>query len=164
MVFVDKTLEEMTQEVGCARLAFSKSLTPKDNPDLFKSRHCGYKKYFNAQDTLIVSLLNEMELGEHSEYVVGSVISLAIENSLTRGHLGDLFLPLTFNVLVGSEGSILRIRDYGLGFNHVEHLELRTRGKRCYDGNGEGIKYFNSASPEIAYEGSGNIMNIMVKK
>jgi hypothetical protein len=163
MVLIAKSLEEMTQEIGNPQFSYYGIFTPEKDVENFEERTYAGNPYVNVRKSFIDALMDELNLHKTSKWEAGSAVALALENSLTRGHLCDDFLPVSIKVFTGDYGSVIRIRDSGPGFDFLGHIRERTEGKYYGTGRGTGILFFDHCGPQVSYEGDGSIVNILVK-
>jgi len=117
-----------------------------------------------------------------------AAVDLALENAFTRGHgmffslskqeskerrrkgifpsycFVDTYLPISLKIFSGENGSIVRIRDSGEGFLYQDKIAKMEKGERYFSPftHGKGMYTMNEPGIQVAYEGAGNIINIML--
>lgn len=191
MTLVNKNLEEMMLEIEFKKLTFFDYWNPERFPDRV---HFSGIEYDFGLDLLLVAnkiymqeIVNECEKGKAlNKELLKPVLSLALENSLTRGNRNsyifnneegdkickegipvrcyrECYLPLSIKIFHGEKGFIIRIRDSGEGFPYTKIIAKKREGESYAQNFGKGMYVMDKEGVEVAYEGTGSTINIMFK-
>jgi len=165
MTFVNKSLDQMMQEINCNQLAYFDFWKPSEFPKRHKERNLYLGKYLDISNDYVDFLISKIpaESNIHPDNLLKSAIILTFENALTRGNHCDINSAVSLKLFSGNKGSIFRIRDSGNGFPYVDFINKYYLGQKVHNGNGNGFIVFDFDLIEVAYEGKGNIINIMIK-
>lgn len=176
MVFVDKSLDQMLDEVKFEKFGAYWFITPEDRREIDVDSNCIVTESFGE------------ELHKHiNDPASIYTIFCAIENAYMRGNKYNNdpnegsrtngYLPLTVKTFVGKRGMVVRIRDSGNGFSFkskIKALRKEATGKDTFfDGSehcvyettgegGDGMKEMDQGWPQCTYEGDGSVVNIMI--
>src|SRR3989338_5603381 len=146
MTLVEKSLDQMMDEISFTYVALAESWIPERNPESYCVRNVPeYGVYVNLSprylERILTAIPSETEIVP--DHLLRTVVAQVMENSLTRSHNTDLSLPISVKILAGENGCIIRIRDSGNGFDHQQALQqLRTGGSPQYQGTGMGLLVF----------------------
>ncbi|MFH1276167.1 MAG: hypothetical protein ABIH82_03575 [Candidatus Woesearchaeota archaeon] len=168
MVFTKKTFDQMLEEIDVSGFVYFSFESPLEVPESHKSRDEGRLGYYlNVEQKVVDILLSNIpsNSGIIPDRLLEAAIHLSLENSLTRGHNCELYLPYSIKLFAGREGVVFRIRDSGSGFDYQRHIpEKEAGGRGLTKGAGIGTIILTSPVFEACYEGTGSVLNIMVKK
>jgi hypothetical protein len=90
---------------------------------------------------------------------INYIIQDLIINSFERGEQ-----PVFIKLYQGKNGSILKIRDSGQGFDLEKKLEQMKNGEKYFKRQGCGLKSFQENKNIIFYQGKNNIVNFVYLK
>ncbi|MBS3166184.1 hypothetical protein J4444_03615 [Candidatus Woesearchaeota archaeon] len=166
MTIVTKTLDQMLDEIKACECSYFDFWLPIERLDRHRIRYelGGYLDILSSYVDQILKNISP-ETGVSPDNLLATVLVQAFENSLTRGNLRNLYLPISLKIFEGPEGVVFRIRDSGAGFDYNAILEQRRRGDGSYiQGSGMGLEVMNYKQYEVAFEGNGNTVNIMATR
>jgi len=109
-------------------------------------------------DALFVSL----NISKSRHFLIWESISLALENAFLRGNKADPNQPVIVRVYEGLDGRVIQIIDSGEGFDYKGLIKQWKAGGKYAIGSGKGWRQLQAAQVLAGYEGSGNIINIVV--
>lgn len=85
----------------------------------------------------------------------------ALANAIVRGNKSKEESKLVTILMYGLEGGIISIEDEGEGFDYRDEILRFQRGdKRTINGQGQGLKRFDSTPLSVSYHGDGNLIMI----
>jgi hypothetical protein len=189
MVFVDKSLELMLDEIGFREFGrfdyivpdlkkeiipyLQRVVTPKYQSMLSRQilqQAPNFVKKIMAKNIGQNARNAQLDEGVQREYAINEFIGgllYAIENAYTRGNdfpvnegkTNNGHVPFSVKSFFGEKGIVFRVRDSGKGFNFVEEVKkIPYHTDRLH-----GMAIMDSCLSEISYEGSGSVVNIMIK-
>ncbi len=164
MTFINKTIDRMLEEIACREFPFFAYWSPVEEPARQNRRESWGMPYLNIEPSFTTELFSHIppESGVLPDQLLAGAVELAIENSLTRGHLCEEQYHLSVKLFSGSGGIVIRIVDSGEGFPFKQYIRERHRGDMSHvQGQGTGGIILSYPVFEVAYEGKGNIVNIM---
>lgn len=166
MTLVSKSLDEMLDEINATACTYFDYWRPIEHPERHRTRE-ELHGYVDILDSYVDEILKTLspETGVSSDNLLATVLVQAFENALTRGNQRNLCAPISFKIFEGSAGVVFRIQDNGAGFDYAALLARRRQGDRSYiQGSGLGLTVMEYPQYEVAFEGKGNIVNIMAKR
>ncbi len=152
MVFVNKTYEQMLKEIGFRGYAKQDAICPDRNPGLFDRFLSFGEEHVFPKKSYIRTVLDDIPCSERDDVYLEQILAETAQNSYEWGHNRDGSKPISVEVAKGKNGSVVRISDSGKGHN--------------YDGSfhrgGTATKLLKMTNMEVAPEGCGNVLNILV--
>lgn len=173
MVLVNKTLNDMLDDIGTHRVTFNRSITPNDNE--------AYKKTFDlvngetGYDDLLLSVVL-FKVGHErqadSDYLHDLLEACIFEEAFRLGNRSDPNLPITIQTYDGRKGDVFRIGCQG-GFNYTERIKYvrdlikekgdeRTNEEHYEEPHVMAILLLDDPGIEASYEKEGSVVNIKV--
>jgi len=165
MVLLNKTFEEMLEDIEFTSVGFYDILIPDKHQEFFLNMDPPVLNNYFYQ--LIGNAINkEGDNDINSTQVLDAtriLLDETILNSLWRGNQELRYLPVSLKSFFGKKGIVLRIRDDGEGFDYKEKIRLMEQGRVYYKNEGgSGLKLQNMLPHVYSYEGDGNIINICI--
>jgi hypothetical protein len=185
MTLVEKSLEQMLQEIQF------QTIWREDVIVLGKFPECprpSAKSAHNLSAPLVDFLWKhydgDTEIADHISQLEGrkngrSLISFALENAILWGNRNNPDLPVAVKVYDGHCGVVVQIKDSGKGFDYREktgivkglrsekllgqHGVPDKNGRKYYRRKGGGFSTYEWHPSEVAFEGKGNVLNILYK-
>jgi len=159
MVCVNKTLDQMLEEIGNPHKIRSDTIVPSDYL-LDSSLQDSYTQYadryrwLGRYETELASFLRTLDLPVNiSLGVRGHMdnmgylgtcgewdpLSLAFENAFGRGHNYNYALPINLEIYLGDKGIIFTVTDSGTGFDFWEIVQKKRKGQTYFRTGGYGF-------------------------
>ena len=131
MVLVEKSLDEMMEEIRFTELAYFDLWSPDEKPERHKIRDAGaygWGMYVDTRSEFLRGVLDSSvpkDLGATGWGLLSNgTMICAFENSLKWGHNLEGYLMISLKVFIGEDGIIIRIRDSGSGFPWKEYVKM----------------------------------------
>jgi hypothetical protein len=190
MTFVDKSLDEMLEEIEFVEVGIYDIIIPKtrvhidlDSPLAIttKYRKALVEHTYKYISNLVTKSVNKSKKEDPycenipEEHLISFAVAttlvgltFAIENAYTRGNnypryeerTNEGYLPFTVKSFCGDKGIVFRVRDSGIGFDYKKAIARIPQRNDRL----HGMKLLKDAIAEVSYEGDGSIVNIMIKE
>jgi hypothetical protein len=166
MVFVDKNIYDMLNELGRPKLIFDETWVPRDHPGRHSITHTrvSHRPSLFTDRDFSKGIIDLVEPDPKSNYfkIMELALAHAFENALTRGHEMKNNLPVSVELYIGDRGAMVRVEDSGRGFLSEEYIRKWKEGDRSYvNGLGQGFNHFGRNGLQVSFEAEGRAVNIM---
>lgn len=159
MTLVNKTFEQMQEEIGFKKFSRYDNICPEKNPELFyRSSFEDNSNIFLPKSGYIRELLGPSRFSDYHEQLIHEILL----NAHQRAHNCNGSMNISIKVAEGSRGYILRFRDSGNGFDFKDKIKKMGLGEKYYEGEGCGLLNLTESDIEASYEGDGSILNVMI--
>lgn len=155
MVIVDKSIEEMLEEIEFASMTYYEIM-----PTHYHGRAYSGKCFSPTEDVIEPSGL---EAVTSVRFDIEDCVGYALENVWMHAVKEQPWPEMSIKGFAGNKGIIIRIRNPGKGFNHRETQRKYLEGEDYHHNYGYGFRHFNIISAEISFENRGKTINIMYK-
>ena len=164
-MLVNKTFEDMLEDIEFKDWTNYSMTTPKENPNLF---FCTRGNHFVISEKYLDYILNSIWENYRTKYTgqmrdVRTILDEATLNAIGHGNKNQTDLPVSIKIFKGNKGYVVRIRDSGKGFDFENTLLKLRKGEKYFKGSGCGFcLFYDSRYCNVSYEGNGSIVNIQI--
>jgi len=162
MVFIDKPLEIMLEEIGFNSFLRFDYLVPQEEIERYDQG-----QNLHPDNKYIIEVLqsiasNGKKLDSSQLMNIGYMVGFVLENAFTHGNQRSIDFPVSLKVLSGDHGVVVRIRDAGIGFDFKEKInQMRAGDSNYFTGAGYGLQMIDRSSVQVGYEDKGSTVNLM---
>ncbi|MFT7615950.1 MAG: hypothetical protein ACI8Y7_000777 [Candidatus Woesearchaeota archaeon] len=163
MVFVNKSLEEMLVEIQEPEIEEYHYVVPDKERRKFYKATVGKNTYLDFGNYAFTHDILQRIVHGYQKRVghLAQTFALILENAFTRGNQADMRLPVSVKTYKGKIGHVISIMDSGDGFDYKTAIEKVNNKRHNAQGKGKGLRMMRDSEFQIAYAGSGSIVNVL---